>query len=87
VTLILSRVDATSNVHQLDFNKRILILKMHGTNMKINFFLFKKSPETECGLGSRIYGTYVKQKCIQNFFFLKKPLGIDGEVKKPKFTL
>jgi hypothetical protein len=32
--LILFRVDATSNVHQLDFNKRILILKMHGTNIK-----------------------------------------------------
>jgi hypothetical protein len=27
-------VDATSNVHQLDFNKRILILKMHGANIK-----------------------------------------------------
>jgi hypothetical protein len=25
VTLILFRVDATSNVHQLDFNKRILL--------------------------------------------------------------
>jgi hypothetical protein len=34
VTLILFRVDATSNVHQLDFNKRILILKMHGPNIK-----------------------------------------------------
>jgi hypothetical protein len=34
VTLILFRVDATSNVHQLDFNKGILILKMHGTNIK-----------------------------------------------------
>jgi hypothetical protein len=35
VTLILFRVDATSNVHQLDFNKRILILKMRGTKIKI----------------------------------------------------
>jgi hypothetical protein len=35
VTLILFRVDAASNVHQLDFNKRILILKMHGKNIKI----------------------------------------------------
>jgi hypothetical protein len=34
VTLILFRVDATSYVHQLDFNKRILILKMQGTNIK-----------------------------------------------------
>ena len=34
MTLILFRVDATSNVHQLDFNKRILILEMHGTNIK-----------------------------------------------------
>jgi c-di-GMP-binding flagellar brake protein YcgR len=31
VTLILFRVDATSNVHHLDFNKIILILKMHST--------------------------------------------------------
>jgi hypothetical protein len=36
VTLILFRVDATNNVHQLDFNKRILILEMHGTNIKKN---------------------------------------------------
>jgi hypothetical protein len=35
VTLILFRVDATSNVHQLDFNKRILTLEMHSTNIKI----------------------------------------------------
>jgi hypothetical protein len=34
VTLILFRVDITSNVHLLDFNKRILILKMHGANIK-----------------------------------------------------
>jgi len=34
VTLILFRVDATSDVHQSDFNKRILILEMHGTNIK-----------------------------------------------------
>jgi hypothetical protein len=34
VTLILFRVDVTSNVHKLDFNKRISILKMHGTNIK-----------------------------------------------------
>jgi hypothetical protein len=34
VTLILFRVDVTSNVHQLDFNKRILILKMHGRIIK-----------------------------------------------------
>ena len=34
MTLILFRVDATSNVHWLDFNKRILILEMHGTNTK-----------------------------------------------------
>jgi hypothetical protein len=40
VTLILFRVDATSNMHQLDFNKRILILKMHGTNIKICGVLF-----------------------------------------------
>jgi hypothetical protein len=37
VTLTLFRVDATSNVHQVDFNKRILILKMHGTNIKKNW--------------------------------------------------
>jgi hypothetical protein len=48
VTLILFRVDATSNVHQLDFYKRILILKMHGTNItkknfrhKINFIWYQ----------------------------------------------
>ena len=34
VTLILFRVDATSDVHSLDFNKGILILEMHGTNIK-----------------------------------------------------
>jgi hypothetical protein len=34
VTLILFRVDVTSDVHLLDFNKRILILKMHGANIK-----------------------------------------------------
>jgi hypothetical protein len=28
-------VDVTSDVHLLDFNKRILILKMHGANIKI----------------------------------------------------
>jgi hypothetical protein len=33
--LILFRVDATSHVHWLDFNKGILILEMHGTNIKI----------------------------------------------------
>jgi hypothetical protein len=32
--LILIRVDATSNVHWLDFNKRVLMLEMHGTNIK-----------------------------------------------------
>jgi hypothetical protein len=35
VTLILFRDDVTSDVHLLDFNKRILILKMHGANIKI----------------------------------------------------
>jgi hypothetical protein len=34
VTLILFRVDGTSDVHLLDFNKGILILEMHGTNIK-----------------------------------------------------
>jgi hypothetical protein len=33
-TLIIFRLDVTSNVHLLDFNKRILILKMHGANIK-----------------------------------------------------
>ena len=40
MTLILFRVDATSNVHQLDFNKRILILEMHGTNIKTLILLY-----------------------------------------------
>jgi hypothetical protein len=40
LTLILFRVDTTSNVHYLDFNTRILILEMHGTNIKIiNLFV------------------------------------------------
>jgi hypothetical protein len=34
VTLIFFRVDTTSNVHQLDFNTGVLILKMRGTNIK-----------------------------------------------------
>jgi len=42
VTLILFRVDATSNVHQLDFNKRVLILEMHSTNIKKNNKIKKK---------------------------------------------
>jgi hypothetical protein len=41
VTLILFRVDVTSNVNLLDFNQRILILKMHGANIKIKLHLVK----------------------------------------------
>jgi hypothetical protein len=43
VTLILFRVGTTSNAHQLDFNKRILILKMHGTNIKKIIIINKKN--------------------------------------------
>jgi hypothetical protein len=34
------KVDATSNVRQLDFNKRVLILEMHGTNIKKKIILY-----------------------------------------------
>jgi hypothetical protein len=52
VTLILFRVDVTSDVHLLDFNKRILILKMHGANIE-NKYVYSSS-DMKLGLGKNM---------------------------------
>jgi hypothetical protein len=44
----LFRVDVTSDVHLLDFNKRILILKMHGANIKIFYDFWDISCTVKC---------------------------------------
>ena len=59
VTLILFRVDATSDVHKLGFNKGILILEMHGTNKKYTCVYINDKYERACwethGLRKRHY--------------------------------
>jgi hypothetical protein len=74
VTSILFRVDTTSNVHQLDINKRIVILKMHGTNIKkMIYFGCKLCPSSETTNPDTIDQKYV-DVCIT--FLVSYALGL-----------
>jgi hypothetical protein len=74
-------------VHWLDFNKRILLLEMHGTNIKIKkkFRLLVSTqyapPQTVHSIILAVQRIHLQKraKCLDNLFFTAVKLTLCGE--------
>jgi len=56
-------------------------------NKSSNFFPFKKSPKTECGLDSRIYGSSHLYNFLLGFWECEEHISIHGQKQQASLTV